>query len=103
MSRADATIGTVIFFFLAPALVAGIVPWWISGWHIEPPLFEWMLFRYIGGILLVAGVLGVLDSFARFAIEGRGTPATIAPTESLVVTGLYRYVRNREPLFHDDL
>jgi protein-S-isoprenylcysteine O-methyltransferase Ste14 len=30
----------------------------------------------------------------RFVVEGRGTPAPIAPTENLVVSGLYRYVRN---------
>lgn len=31
---------------------------------------------------------------ARFVIEGAGTPAPVAPTEQLVVGGLYRYVRN---------
>jgi protein-S-isoprenylcysteine O-methyltransferase Ste14 len=35
-----------------------------------------------------------LDSFTRFALEGLGTPAPIAPPQKLVVTGLYRYVRN---------
>ena len=35
-----------------------------------------------------------MDSFARFALQGSGTPAPIAPTRNLVVTGLYRYVRN---------
>ena len=30
----------------------------------------------------------------RFAIEGLGTPAPIAPTRHLVVTGFYRHVRN---------
>jgi protein-S-isoprenylcysteine O-methyltransferase Ste14 len=39
-------------------------------------------------------VPGLLDSFARFALEGLGTPAPIAPPQKLVVTGLYRYVRN---------
>ena len=38
--------------------------------------------------------LGLVDSFARFALQGLGTPAPIAPTRKLVVTGLYRYVRN---------
>ena len=36
----------------------------------------------------------MVDSFARFALQGLGTPAPIAPTQRLVVTGLYRYVRN---------
>jgi protein-S-isoprenylcysteine O-methyltransferase Ste14 len=44
--------------------------------------------------LIVAGAPGLVDSFARFALQGLGTPAPIAPTENLVVTGLYRYVRN---------
>jgi protein-S-isoprenylcysteine O-methyltransferase Ste14 len=30
----------------------------------------------------------------RFAVEGLGTPFPAAPTEKLVVGGLYRYVRN---------
>ena len=30
----------------------------------------------------------------RFVTEGRGTPAPVAPTEQLVVGGLYRFVRN---------
>ncbi|MGP3966156.1 methyltransferase family protein [Streptomyces sp. 6N223] len=33
-------------------------------------------------------------AFARFVREGRGTPAPLAPTERLVVGGLYRRVRN---------
>ena len=44
--------------------------------------------------MIVAGLPGLVDSFARFALQGLGTPAPIAPTQNLVVTGLYRYVRN---------
>ena len=43
---------------------------------------------------MVAGLPVLLDSFARFAIQGLGTPAPIFPTRRLVVSGLYRYVRN---------
>src|SRR5262249_33642709 len=43
---------------------------------------------------ILAGVPGVVDSFARFALQGLGTPAPLAPPRHLVVTGLYRYVRN---------
>jgi protein-S-isoprenylcysteine O-methyltransferase Ste14 len=45
-------------------------------------------------MLIIPGVPGLVDSFVRFALEGLGTPAPIAPTQNLVVTGLYRYVRN---------
>src|SRR5258708_14366662 len=44
--------------------------------------------------MILAGVPGLVDAFARFALQGLGTPAPIAPTRNLVVTGLYRYVRN---------
>ena len=56
--------------------------------------FGFELTRAIGLMLVIAGVPGVVDSFARFALQGLGTPAPIAPTQKLVVTGLYRYVRN---------
>jgi protein-S-isoprenylcysteine O-methyltransferase Ste14 len=39
-------------------------------------------------------VLVAQQAFARFALEGLGTPAPVAPTRTLVVGGLYRYVRN---------
>jgi protein-S-isoprenylcysteine O-methyltransferase Ste14 len=35
-----------------------------------------------------------VGAVVRFALQGLGTPAPIAPTQHLVVTGLYRYVRN---------
>ena len=39
-------------------------------------------------MLVLAGLAILLDSFARFALEGLGTPATVAPTRSLIITGL---------------
>jgi protein-S-isoprenylcysteine O-methyltransferase Ste14 len=74
--------------------VAGLVPWWISRWRLEPPFFGMPVFRFAGGILMALGVVGLLDSFIRFAVQGAGTPAPVFPTRHLVVTGLYRYVRN---------
>ena len=61
-------------------------------WHFEPELFPTA--RVIGGILIVAALPILLDSFARFALQGLITPAPVMPTEHLVVTGFYRYVRN---------
>ena len=43
---------------------------------------------------MAAGVSVLLDSFARFALQGLGTPAPIFPTRHLVVSGLFRHVRN---------
>jgi len=51
-------------------------------------------FRVIGILFILASLPVLLDSFARFALQGLGTPAPAFPTRHLVVTGLYRYVRN---------
>jgi protein-S-isoprenylcysteine O-methyltransferase Ste14 len=50
--------------------------------------------RGVGALLISLGVAFLLHSFARFVIEGIGTPAPNAPTERLVVGGVYRHVRN---------
>jgi protein-S-isoprenylcysteine O-methyltransferase Ste14 len=94
MRRFFAILGSVFFLFIAPGTVAGLVPWWISGWRIQAPLLHFSPFQYLGVLLIVAGVPVLLDSFARFALTGLGTPAPVFPTRHLVVSGLYRYVRN---------
>ena len=89
-----AAIGSVIFLVLAPGVVAGLVPWLLTRWEVEQPIPYWLPFRVVGAVLLVAGVVVLVDAFMRFVKEGLGTPAPVAPTEHLVVGGLYRYVRN---------
>jgi hypothetical protein len=32
MRRAAAIIGSIVFFFIAPFTIAGLVPWWITRW-----------------------------------------------------------------------
>jgi protein-S-isoprenylcysteine O-methyltransferase Ste14 len=94
MNRVSAMVGTGLFLLLAPGTVAGLVPWWITRWRMQPPLLGFSGFRMIGAMMIAAGIAVVLDSFARFALQGLGTPAPVLPTRHLVVSGLYRYVRN---------
>ena len=89
--KARAAAGSFLFLLLAPGVVAGLVPWWLTGWEVESPR---PLLQVVGAILVVAGAGVLLHAFARFVVEGIGTPAPVAPTEHLVVGGLYRYVRN---------
>lgn len=86
-----AAIGSIVFLVVAPGVVAGLVPYALTDWESTGP----PLALQIAGIALIAAGLAVLlDAFARFVREGIGTPAPVAPTEKLVVGGLYRYVRN---------
>jgi len=94
MRRVFAAVGSAFFLVIAPGTVAGYVPWRISGWRMQAPLLHFSPFRWLGVLLIAAGVPVLLDSFARFAIKGLGTPAPVFPTRHLVVSGLYRYVRN---------
>jgi protein-S-isoprenylcysteine O-methyltransferase Ste14 len=95
MGRRSAAIGTGVFFAVAPGVVAGVVPWWLTGWRVDGDLPSWWLpLRVLGLVVLAAGVIVLVHAFVGFVVEGAGTPAPVAPTERLVVRGLYRYVRN---------
>ena len=94
MRSSRAIAGSALFLVVAPGVVAGLVPWLLTGWEAGDELADLLGLRVLGGILLAAGLAALLDAFARFVREGRGTPAPVAPTERLVVGGLYRYVRN---------
>jgi protein-S-isoprenylcysteine O-methyltransferase Ste14 len=94
MRRAGAALGSAVFFVLAPGVVAGLVPWWLTGWQVRSLPAWWLPLRLAGVVLLVAGTVVLVQAFARFVVEGFGTPAPVAPTRELVVGGLYRYVRN---------
>jgi len=58
------------------------------------PLAHFAALRIAGLILLALGAFVLIRAFVRFVTEGHGTPAPVAPTERLVIGGLYRYVRN---------
>jgi protein-S-isoprenylcysteine O-methyltransferase Ste14 len=92
--RARAAAGSLVFLVLAPGVVAGLIPWWLTRWEVREPWPSWLPLRVAGVILIAAGVALLLEAFARFVVEGLGTPAPVAPPEHLVVGGLYRYVRN---------
>jgi protein-S-isoprenylcysteine O-methyltransferase Ste14 len=89
-----AVLGSALFLIIAPGIVAGFMPWWISKWNVQAPFLGFAPLRALGALLLVVSVLVLLESFARFALQGVGTPAPVFPTRYLVVKGLYRYVRN---------
>lgn len=91
MTRARAAAGSLVFLLIAPGVAAGLIPWLLTGWDsTDPPL----ALQIAGIALIAAGAAVLVSAFARFVIEGIGTPAPVAPPEHLVVGGFYRYVRN---------
>jgi protein-S-isoprenylcysteine O-methyltransferase Ste14 len=87
-----AALGSLVFLVVVPGVVAGVMPWLLTGWDAADDVPVPVVVA--GVVLTAAGAAVLLHAFARFVVEGLGTPAPIAPTERLVVGGLYRYVRN---------
>ena len=94
MRKWTAAVGSAVFFVAAPGVVAGLVPWMLTGWggreHAPYPAFV----RVFGAVLLAAGLVALIQAFWRFVVEGLGTPAPVAAPARLVIGGPYRYVRN---------
>jgi protein-S-isoprenylcysteine O-methyltransferase Ste14 len=92
MTRLRAVLGSAAFIlFGGPTIVAGLVPWLLTRWEADDPA---LAPQVLGGALLVLGAALVLETTARFALEGRGTPAPFAAPQRFVARGSYRVVRN---------
>jgi protein-S-isoprenylcysteine O-methyltransferase Ste14 len=91
MNRGPALVWSAAFLVVAPGTLAGFIPWAITSWRLggAPAALTGL-----GAALIVAGAYLLLECFGRFAVQGHGTPAPIAPPDRLVVTGPYRRVRN---------
>jgi protein-S-isoprenylcysteine O-methyltransferase Ste14 len=90
--KLTAVAGSAGFLVVAPGVVAGLGPWWLTRWQAGA---AWPVpVRVAGAVVTAAGAAVLLGAFAMFAFAGRGTPAPPAPTGQLVIRGLYRYVRN---------
>jgi protein-S-isoprenylcysteine O-methyltransferase Ste14 len=83
-----------MFLVLAPGVVAGLVPWWLTGWRLATPLAWWDAVRVPAVVVIIGAGAILVSTFVRFVVEGIGTPAPVAPTQHLVVGGAYRFVRN---------
>ena len=94
MQRRRALLSSLLFAVLVPGNVVVVIPWLISRWQMQTPFFDLPALRWLGVAMILVGAPVLLEAIARFAWQGRGTPAPILPTEQLVVTGTYRYVRN---------
>jgi protein-S-isoprenylcysteine O-methyltransferase Ste14 len=95
VNRAVAGVGSAAFFGAAPGVVAGLVPWLLTDWVVPRASTTSLIVRGTFAVVAILSALVVLTgAFVRFVREGFGTPAPIAPTERLVIGGMFRFVRN---------
>jgi protein-S-isoprenylcysteine O-methyltransferase Ste14 len=90
--RRSALVSLLFTIFGGPGWVLIYLPLWFTGFHLPAgaPLWRTLL----AGVLIFAGLTPLLNSIRRFIYVGRGTLVPGVPTERLVVSGFYRYVRN---------
>jgi protein-S-isoprenylcysteine O-methyltransferase Ste14 len=91
-SRLRAIAGSAGFVLVGgPTLVAGLVPWLLTRWEADDQPAG---LKVLGVLVMIVGGALVLETTARFAFQGRGTPAPWAPPERFVERGSYRFVRS---------
>ena len=90
--RTENLLGSAAFFIVAPGAIAGLIPWLITHWRFGDDASLGV--SVVGAVLIVLGLTILVESFLRFALKGRGTPAPIAAPKELVVSGFYAHVRN---------
>jgi protein-S-isoprenylcysteine O-methyltransferase Ste14 len=82
---------TFLFAICVPGSVLLLVPYLLLARNVPKPA-GWLNWLALAPCVLGAVIL--LKCAWDFAVVGLGTPAPIDPPKSLVVSGLYRFVRN---------
>ena len=78
---------------LLPGMVAGYIPW--RYFDVSEARIDWANPRHLVALLLLGlGASLLLACIWEFARRGRGTLSPVSPTKELVVSALYRHVRN---------
>ena len=89
-----AVLGTLLFLFIILPFFLIVIPYIFlsSPNHIYP--FDIGVFRYLGLVPIILGVAIYLWCSHSFVFFGKGAPIQFTPIKNLMVTGLYRHVRN---------
>ncbi len=90
--RRNLIVSILFTLFGGPGIALIYVPFAITRFRI--PAGQPLGHRFLAAALIIAGLTPALESVRRFIYVGRGTLIPTVPTEHLVVSGLYRYVRN---------
>lgn len=85
---------SLIFTVIAPGSVTILIPYVLLNSFGEVLSVKIGNLRYLGLIPMLLGTLIYFWCIWDFTFSGKGTPAPIDPPKELVVTGLYRFIRN---------
>ncbi|MGI8835091.1 MAG: methyltransferase family protein [Pyrinomonadaceae bacterium] len=85
---------SIFFTILQPGTAVVLIPYWLISSGSAGILSSHQPRRYLGAPLIVTGSAGLLWCIREFFSRRRGTISPIDSPKSLVVRGLYKYVRN---------
>ncbi len=90
--RRSMIVSILFVVFGGPGFGVVYIPFWITRFRV-PAAEPWGQMVLAFAIIAI-GMVPALESAGRFVAVGRGTLIPVVPTEHLVVSGLYRFVRN---------
>jgi protein-S-isoprenylcysteine O-methyltransferase Ste14 len=84
---------SLFFTIVVPGTVTVLIPYLILS-RRPSTLQSWTPLHAVSVLIMAIGAAILFWCIWDFAAKGRGTLAPVDPPKELVVTGLYRYVRN---------
>jgi protein-S-isoprenylcysteine O-methyltransferase Ste14 len=85
-------IKTILFMLLVPGVLLVLLPCALIGADVA--LFSFGISHWFAIPCWMIGAAAMIWCAWAFTVRGRGTPSPTDPPKELVVSGLYRYVRN---------
>ncbi|HEX8812569.1 MAG TPA: isoprenylcysteine carboxylmethyltransferase family protein [Terracidiphilus sp.] len=90
--RGNIVISALFTIFGGPGILLVLIPWMITRFRV--PLMQPLWQTCLAVVLIGIGLVPLFESIVRFIVIGSGTLVPAAPPQHLVVSGLYRFVRN---------
>jgi protein-S-isoprenylcysteine O-methyltransferase Ste14 len=84
----------IIFTIIFPGAVGIYLPLYLVGQSKKLLWQPWSILQIVALIPMITGAVIYFWCLWNFMIKGKGTPLPIDAPKSLVVQGLYRYIRN---------
>lgn len=82
-----------LYALVVPGSLTVLIPWLLVR-DASPTLAAHGWYQHLGWVPLLLGVALIGGCTHRFVVDGRGTPAPVAPPTRLVVGGWFRWTRN---------
>lgn len=89
--RVPTAVSAAAFIAIVPGSIGGWIPLYIAGGAFA---VTWSFGRILGMLMAIAGWTVLLWCTVEFVRRGKGTPSPSRAPTKLVVSGLFRFVRN---------